>query len=434
MDDSRIVNIAQIKEFIKISKDIEFQGASREEKYRWIEEVLIRFRYFSLRKKEKSVLKAYAMKMTGFSDSQLTRLIARKKKMGKILADTTRRHRFPRKYTTEDVALLIETDKNHERLSGPATRAIFARMHDIFKNMRFRRLKDISVAHIYNLRATRQYLSWTKFFVKTKPTAVKIGERRKPNPQGEPGYLRVDTVHQGDLEKEKGVYHINFVDEITQWEIIGAIEKISERYLFPLLEEILKQFPFVIKGFHSDNGSEFINKVVAKLLNKLLIRQTKSRTRHCNDNALIEGKNGSIIRKHIGYMHIPQRYAVLLNEFYRNHLNAYLNYHRPCGFATEKVSEKGKIKKVYDVYRTPFEAFLAHPRAAEFLKDGVAIENLKKIANEKSDNECAALMQKAKVELFRNFNNHKLSRLTGSRFAGQFPTTYTAFISGSYVD
>jgi hypothetical protein len=295
-------------------------------------------------------------------------------------------------------------------------------MHNIFKDMRFRRLKDISVSHLYNLRETRQYLSWTKFFTKTKPISVNIGERKKPNPRGEPGYLRVDTVHQGDLEKEKGVYHINLVDETTQWEIVGAVEKISEHYLFPLLEASLEQFPFVIKGFHSDNGSEYINKIVAALLNKLLIKQTKSRTRHCNDNALVEGKNGSIIRKYIGYQHIPQKYAASLNDFYRNHLNVYLNYHRPCGFATERISEKGKVK---DVYRTPFEALLAHPRASEFLKGDITTENLKKIANEKSDNECAALMQKAKVELLKTFTiRHKL----------QFPTTYTAFISGSYVD
>jgi hypothetical protein len=419
-----MLNISQIKEFIKISKGIEFHGTARTEKYQWLENVLLRFRYFSCRKKEKSILKAYAMKMTGFSDTQLTRLIAKKKRIGKIMADNTKRHRFPRKYTPEDVARLIETDKAHDRLSGPATKKIFERECVIFGQKAFERLKDISVSHLYNLRGTRQYLSWTKFFVKTKPAPVNIGERKKPNPQGVPGFLRVDTVHQGDLEKEKGVYHINLVDEITQWEILVAVEKISEFYLEPALKTALEQFPFRIKGFHSDNGSEYINKVVAALLNKLLVRQTKSRTRHCNDNALVEGKNGSIIRKHIGYMHIPQRYAIALNEFYRNHFNLYLNYHRPCGFATEKISEKGKIKKVYDVYRTPFEALLAHPGASEFLKDGISVENLKKIANEKSDNECAAQMQKAKVELFKSLTRQKL----------QFPTTYTTFISGSYVD
>jgi len=412
MNDSRIISIAQIKEFIKVSKGIEFQGASRKEKYQWIEDVIIRFRYFSLRKKEKSILKNYMMKMTGFSDTQLTRLIAKKKKTGRIMANTAKCHRFPKTYTPEDVARLIETDNAHDRLSGPATKKIFEREFTIFHKEVFRRLKDISVAHIYNLRGTRQYLSWTKFFTKTKPTLVNIGERRKPDPEGNPGYLRVDTVHQGDLEKEKGVYHINLIDEVTQWEIVVAVEKISECFLKSVLEEALEQFPFKIKGFHSDNGSEFINKMVAQLLNKLLIQQTKSRVRHCNDNALVEGKNGSIIRKHIGYTHIPQTYAPLLNQFYKEHLNIYLNYHRPCGFATRKIDEKGKEKKVYDVYQTPYEALKSHLNASNFLKDGISFEKLDCIAYEKSDNECAAEMQKAKAELFKNLICHKL----------QFPT------------
>ena len=113
-------------------------------------------------------------------------------------------------------------------------------------------------------------------------------------------------------------------------------------------------------------------------------------------------------------MHIPQRYAGVINEFYRKYLNLYLNYHRPCGFATLKISEKGKIKKVYDVYQTPYEALKLHPGASEFLKDDLTLEKLDCLAYEKSDNECAALMQKAKEELFKNLSRHKL----------QFPTTY----------
>ena len=423
MNDSHMVSIAQIKEFIKVSQSIEFKGKSRKERYEWIETVLLRFRYFTLRKKEKSILKDYIMKMTGFSDAQLTRLIARKKKWGRIIADNTKRHMFPRRYTPEDVARLIETDNTHDRLSGPATKRIFDRAYTIFKNNAFRRLKDISVAHIYNLRRTRQYISHAKFFTKTRPAKVNIGERRKPDPQGQPGYLRVDTVHQGDMDKEKGVYHINITDEVTQWEIVGCAEKISEYFLKPLLEYILEQFPFRIINFHSDNGSEFINKIVADLLNKLLIGQTKSRAGHCNDNALAESKNGSIVRKHMGYIHIPQRYAPQINQFYKENFNIYLNYHRPCGFATARTDAKGKTKKVYDVYHTPYEALKSHPDASHFLKEGVTFEKLDRIAYAQSDNECAALMQKAKDELFKNFNQ-KL----------RFPTTFVQFISGSYVD
>ncbi|MBI3420694.1 MAG: transposase family protein [Candidatus Sungbacteria bacterium] len=214
-------------------------------------------------------------------------------------------------------------------------------------------------------------------------------------------------MHRGDYEGTKGVYHINLVDEVTQWEIVVAVEKISEHYLMPALEDALAQFPFLILGFHSDNGSEYINAVVARLLNKLLIQQTKSRARHCNDNALVEGKNGSIIRKHMGRMHIAQKHAYAINEFYRMYLNPYLNYHRPCGFATQTISEKGKVKKVYHLYRTPFDALAGHPRASEFLKSGVSWEQLAVVAHNQSDNECGAMMQKAKYELFKSFSSFK---------------------------
>ena len=137
------------------------------------------------------------------------------------------------------------------------------------------------------------YTSKRRVFSKTQHTSVSIGERRKPQPNGQPGYLRIDTVHQGDQDKQKGVYHINAVDEVTQMEVVCAVEKISERYLIPVLEQLIDEFPFVVKAVHADNGSEYINRRVAALLQKLLIELTKSRSRHSNDNALAESKNGS---------------------------------------------------------------------------------------------------------------------------------------------
>jgi hypothetical protein len=104
------------------------------------------------------------------------------------------------------------------------------------------------VAHIYNLRKQRSYREKRMVFTKTKPTPVSIGERRQPDPNGRPGYLRVDTVHQGDLDGVKGVYHINAVDEVTQWQVVGATSHISEAWLQPVLEAILAQFPFRILG------------------------------------------------------------------------------------------------------------------------------------------------------------------------------------------
>ena len=73
------------------------------------------------------------------------------------------------------------------------------------------------------------------------------------------------------------------MDEETPWEVVVCVQKISEAFLCPVLEEMLCQFPFVIKGFHTDNGSEFINRPVAELLDKLQARFTKSRPRQSND-------------------------------------------------------------------------------------------------------------------------------------------------------
>jgi len=116
------------------------------------------------------------------------------------------------------------------------------------------------------------------------------------------------------------VYHINAVDAVLQWEVIGCASKISERYLIPVLKAMLEQFPFPILGFHSDNGSEFINHTVARLLNKLLVEFTKSRASRSQDNAPVEGKNGAVIRKLIGYGHISGEHADRLHTFYASAL------------------------------------------------------------------------------------------------------------------
>jgi transposase InsO family protein len=224
-------------------------------------------------------------------------------------------HRFPQRYTRADIELLAGVDEAHEALSGPATRRILEREFHEYGKPEFERLAAISNGHLYNLRRHPHYRQRRQSYQKTRPNMVPIGERRRPDPQGRPGYLRVDTVHQDDTENAKGVYHINAVDEVTQWEIAASVERISEAYLEPVLATLLTQFPFVIHGFHSDNGSEFINQTVAKLLNKLMIQQTKSRPRHCNDNGLAESKNRAVIRKHMGWGHIPARHAERIQQF-----------------------------------------------------------------------------------------------------------------------
>ena len=332
MNDRNLQTVEQVRQFLEGSEAVEFRGLTAKEKYYWIEEVLIRFRYHRLKRAEKGMIRRYVQKVTGYSRSQVSRLIAEYKRTGRLRRTEYRRHRFPRKYSPSEVQLLARTDELHEWLSGPATKKIMEREYEVYGHLEFGNISRISISHLYNLRRSNTYRVMTRRFSKTRPAVSRIGERAKPDPKGQPGYIRVDTVHQGDINGYKGVYHINTVDEVTQWEILASVERISEAYLVLALESMLAEFPFVIRGFHSDNGSEFVNHIVAKLLNKMLIRFTKSRPTQSNDNALVETKNGSVVRKNLGYTYIPQACAELINGYNKEFLNPYINFHRPCFF------------------------------------------------------------------------------------------------------
>ena len=403
MKDMRIRSIKEAEDFLQTHQNTSFLIETRKDKYDIIGRMLTQFNYKKARRKDKRILFRCLAKITGYSGIQMKRLVKKWKEEG-LRARTREKNAssFQRKYKAEDIALLIKTDIAHKTINGKATKEILKREYELFEKEEYGNIANISVSHIYNIRnRSRQYLSSESIkYSKTNPTSADIGERGKPRPEGKPGFLRIDSVHQGDLEGEKGVYHINVVDEVLQWEIVGCAQKISELFLEELLENLLEQFPFRIINFHSDNGSEYINKVVAKLLNKLLIKQTKSRSRHCNDNALVEGKNGSVIRKHMGRNHIGQKNAPAINAFYQKYFNVYLNYHRPCGFATNYADSKGKIRKKYDVYLTPYAKLRSIENAKQYLKDGISFVELDKIAYAESDNDFANKMKKEKEKVF----------------------------------
>ncbi len=402
------MSLEQIRAFLEATNEVQFEAANRAEVYAWISRTLCEQEYWKQSKESKGLLRQYLRKMTGLSRSQATRLIAGYVREGTVKERRYRRNCFAQRYTAADIRLLAEVDEAHETLSGPATRQILQREFERYGNRRCERLAGISVAHIYNLRKSGAYREKRARYQKTRPMPVAIGERRRPDPQGRPGYLRVDTVHQGDCDGIKGVYHINAVDEVTQWQVVGATPQIGEKWLLPVLEAMLAQFPFRIRGFHSDNGSEFINRTVAQLLNKLLAEQTKSRPRHSNDNGLVEAKNGAVIRKHIGYGYIDSSNADALMLFYRDHFNPYLNFHRLCGVPETTIDRKGKQRRVYRRYATPWELLQEAPEFTQCLKAGITTESLQRSADSCSDTEAACLMQAAKRKLFAGLR-HKRS-------------------------
>jgi len=400
MDDSQATSLEQIRALVGAKSGVRFTGQRREEVYGWVERTLVRHQYAGLPRRDKGVVRLYLAQMTGLSRAQVTRLIAGYQRTGQVAAVSYQRTRFPKTYTAADVGLLAYVDRAHGNLSGPATRRILEREYSEYGQAAYQRLAGISVAHLYRLRSTEAYRKRHTTYQPTRPTPIPIGERRKPRPEGKPGYRRIDTVHQGDQDGNKGVYHINAVDEVTQWKIVAATPQISELWLLPVREAILQPFPFVISGFHTDNGSEFLNYTVARLLGKLLIEQTRSRPHRCGDNGLVESQNGAIIRKHIGYGYIDAKHAAAVDQFHREHLNPYLNFHRPCAVPTILTRANGKRRRVYQRWATPFERFCELPKCESFLRAGVTLGDLECIARVQSDTEAALAMQRAKRKLF----------------------------------
>ena len=352
LDIERVRTIDEVRDFMTGSEPVDFHLTDRRGAYDFVTRTLRRLNYAGLSKADKGVVRRFVAKVTGLSRAQSTRLIGQYQNTGHIRDRRCGATRpFERRYTAVDIRLLAEVDETLGGLCGPTTRRVMRRQYEVFGDERFERLAGLSNSHLYRMRQSTTYRRRRNPTTKTQATQVSIGERRKPHPQGRPGFLRVDSVHQGDLDGRKGVYEVNLVDEVTQYEFVAAVEGISERFLVPALEALIEAFPFEIKGFHADNGSEYINYRVVRLLRKLHVEEfTKSRPRRSNDNALVESKNASVVRRHLGHAHIARRHAALVNGFLRDVLAPYLNYHRPCHFPVETTDSKGRTRKRY-----PFE-------------------------------------------------------------------------------
>ena len=393
MSDSLINNVTQLKEFLKGSKrfDLSLEDSLIEEKYLFIDKTVDRFSYHKLQKKDKRIVINYLRKITGYKKAQLKRLILRAVD-GDLKRKSYKRIRPKRIYTSTDIKLLEKTDEFHLRMSEGATKEILRREFEVFHHSNYETISGISHAHITNLRHSPIYNShWVNG---TKSRIVPIGITMPPENYGRPGSIRVDAVHQRD------VYHINSVDEITQWEVAVCVPQISEACMIPALRQMFAQYPFMLFNFHSDRGGENINYQVVALLEKERIKQTKSRSYHSNDNAQIESKNGSVIRKNMGWQHINQNLADYVNEYYKNFFNPYLNYHRPCGFPTIEINDKGRKKRIYHSYLTPYDALKGITEGHKYLKPQHSFEILDKIAYEYSDNEFAEIVRIEERKLF----------------------------------
>jgi hypothetical protein len=386
------------------SEAVRLHCQNKTEAYVYVQRVLIEHKYLGLGKPDKGTVRAYLEIVVGYDRSQLARLIKQYTDTGRIVPAIRTQPTFTGIYTPEDIAELARIDDLLEGLSGPATCNVLKREYVLFGNSACVRLQYLSVAQLYRFRHTDRYRRVRTHYTKTKPASVSIGKRMKPEPNGQPGHLRVDSVHQGDKDGEKGVYHVNLVDEVTQWEVVVCVEGISEKFMVPALIAAMELFPFELVNFHADNGSEYINKVVANLLERLRIKLTKSRPRHSGDNGLAETKNGAVIRKALGYVHIPRTSdnVAAINRWYTAWFVPYLNFHRPCAFRVTTIDAKGKQTHRYpkDNYMMPYEKLKSLPKARQYLKPGLTFELLDQQAYALSDAQWAEAIQEAKAAMW----------------------------------
>jgi transposase InsO family protein len=406
MNESRIRTLEQVRQFLAGTLQVNFQPrADDAERYAHINAVVRRFSYAALGKSDRGLLFRYLLITSGYKRAQLQRLVAR-------AIDGERLHKryrapkqpFARRFLDKDIVLLATVDRDFDTLSGPATVHLLKRAYEVYADARFERLRSVSVSHLYNLRATPSYQRQRVVRTKTQASTNPIGTRRAPTPEGRAGFIRIDSVHQGDQDGAKGVYHINAVDCTTQWQVLGCTERLSEAFLLPVIQQMLACFPFEILGFHADNGSEYINHQVAQMLDKLRAEFTKSRPRHSNDNGLAETKNGAVVRKIFGYGNIEQRFAQRINTFNVDYLVPFINLHRPCLFATEQSDPQkpGRIRKVYrhaDVM-TPLEKLTSLDPAKRNLRSAVSLATLQAQACVRTDLQAAAALNKARQLLF----------------------------------
>ena len=224
---------------------------------------------------------------------------------------------------------------------------------------RFERLAGISRSHVYNLRGSRTYRARRTTWTKTKGSNVAFAVRKAPEPNGVPGFLRVDTVHQGDRDGGKGAYIVNLVDEAIQYEHVGVVRGISGAVPDPGPGSAAADVS--IPGSRlprrqrlrvtSTTGWSVSSRSRMSASSRGRARGVPTTTRwsRARTRAWCAGISATSISL--------ARFADDVDAFARGHLSPFVNFHRPSLYATEYVDSKGKVrrKRLRDDVKTPYE-------------------------------------------------------------------------------
>jgi hypothetical protein len=180
-----------------------------------------------------------------------------------------------------------------------------------------------------------------------------------------PGYAEIDLVsHSGNSGEGEFAYTLNLTDIHTGWTESRALLGKGQEGVRQAREEIQGGLPFALLGLDSDNGSEFINWHLQRWCKQREIQLTRGRPYKKDDNAHIEQKNWTHVRKLLGWERYDSRPAVeAMNDLYRHELRLWLNLYLPSVKLVKKVRVGWKVRRVYAAPQTPWERVLASASA-----------------------------------------------------------------------
>jgi hypothetical protein len=174
-----------------------------------------------------------------------------------------------------------------------------------------------------------------------------------------PGFEEIDLVqHDGGISRGSFACTLDVTDVCLGWTEMRAVRNKAQKHVFAALELIRRRLPFPLLGLDSDNGSEFINDELIRYCDQEHITFTRSRQGRKNDNAYVEQKNWTIIRRLVGdARYDTQRQVDQLNTLYATY-RLYVNHFLPVTKLVRKVREGSKTKKIYDAPKTPYQRVL----------------------------------------------------------------------------
>jgi hypothetical protein len=188
--------------------------------------------------------------------------------------------------------------------------------------------------------------------------------------QKEPGFVEVDLVaHDGGSSRGEFAQTLTLTDVDTGWTEVRGVRNKAQKWVFPALRFLASLLPFGIKGLNADNGGEFINKNLLTWCQDNHVAFTRSRPYRKNDNPYVEQKNNSVVRTAVGYMRYDtQEELRLLNQIYVQ-TRLLINFFYPSMKLLEKIRIGARVKKRYDVPKTPYQRVLDCPSIDEEAKE-----------------------------------------------------------------